>query len=113
MVRCFGRDEVEAYFEDEFRMGEKWHFNLGIRLSGFFSDENYFSLEPRIIANYQLTQRFGLKASVTRNVQYLHRILFNEINLPEDVWIPASKSLKPQQAWQTTFGLESTLAGGF
>ncbi len=106
-------DEVEAYAEDEFKVGDKWHFNLGLRLSGFFSDKDYFNLEPRLMANYHLTERTGLTASLTRNVQYLHRILFNEINLPEDVWFPANDFMKPQDAWQATLGIESNLVGGF
>ena len=106
-------DEMEAYLEDEFKVGEKWHFNLGLRFSGFFSDQDYFNLEPRLMASYHLTERIGLTASLTRNVQYLHRILFNEINLPEDLWFPSNEFMKPQDAWQTTLGVESNLPGGF
>lgn len=96
--------EIEAYIEDEFKLGSKWHFNLGFRASSFLGKENYFNIEPRWMANYFLSEKTGLKFSFTRNIQYLHRILQNEINLPEDVWVPANESTPPQDAWQTTLG---------
>ena len=104
--------ELEAYVEDEFKLGEKWLFNLGLRLSAFHADDFYFNVEPRLIGHYSLTERSALKASLTRNVQYLHRGSFNEINLPEDVWIPSAESLNPQEAWQVTLGWESLLPEG-
>ncbi|MEO1259397.1 MAG: TonB-dependent receptor [Bacteroidota bacterium] len=104
--------ELEMYVEDEFKVGEKWQFNLGVRLSAFHTDDFSFNVEPRLIGHYSLTERSALKASLTRNVQYLHRNSFNEINLPEDVWIPSSKLLKPQEAWQATLGWESHLPEG-
>lgn len=105
-------DEVECYVEDEFKVGDKWHFNLGLRLSAFFGEDDFYNVEPRLIGGYHLSEKIGLTASLTRNVQYLHRLLFNEINLPEDVWLPSENSLKPQDSWQSTLGVESNLPNG-
>ncbi len=105
-------NELTAYLEDEFRIGKKWYFNVGLRLSAFFSDENYFNVEPRLIGRFHLTERASINASLTRNVQYLHRVLLNEINLPQDVWIPANESQEPQQSWQTTLGIETAITNG-
>ncbi len=106
-------DEADLYVEDEFKAGARWQFNIGLRLSAFLSDRNFFNVEPRLIGSYQLTQKTALTASVTRNVQYLHRLFFNEINLPEDVWFPAYEGLEPQQSWQTTLGVEKKLPDGW
>jgi hypothetical protein len=62
------------------------------------------------MGNYFLSSKTGIKASLTRNVQYLHRPVLNEINLPQDVWLPADYALPPQSVWQTTLGLSHELS---
>lgn len=108
-VKIF-KTEASAYVENEFRVHSKWNFNAGLRMSTFQGESNYFHISPRLMANYHFSDRLGFKASLTKNVQYLHRILQNEINLPDDIWIPSDDTYEPQVAWQTTLGLAGKLS---
>lgn len=96
--------ELDFYVEDEFKLGENWHFNLGLRLSAFFSDASFFTPEPRLSARYHLTDRWTFSAAIDRTSQYIHRLSFNEINLPNDVWIPSDFEHNPQRSWQANLG---------
>ena len=104
--------EAEVYVEDEFKPGDDWHVNLGLRTSAFFHEEPFFNVEPRLLVNWQASPKTNLKASLTRHAQYLHRLAFNEINLPQDVWVPAYEELPAQTAWQATLGLERQIPSG-
>lgn len=104
---------LDAYVEDEWRLGPKTSASTGLRLSSFRTGEaDFFNPEPRISATHALNSRYKATASLTRTVQYLHRINFLGLNSPGDYWTPASRRLRPQRAWQGTLGLEGQLAKG-
>ncbi|HFA51295.1 MAG TPA: TonB-dependent receptor [Bacteroidetes bacterium] len=105
-------DELSAYVEDEFKLGEKWHFNTGLRFSTFYSNKRFVNIEPRLSGRYQLDKRSSLTASLTRTTQYLSRIQYGEVNLPIDYWFPASKVLDPQKSWQYSIGGEVNIMEG-
>jgi outer membrane receptor protein involved in Fe transport len=104
--------ELHGYFEDEFKVGQRWHFNTGLRLSAFVKDRVYLNPEPRLSARYRLNDRWQLTAAIDRTVQYLHRLNYSEINLPSDVWITSDEELRPERSWQGTLGATGTLRKG-
>ena len=64
----------------------------------------YGGIEPRISANYLLNEFSSLKASVSRNRQYIHLVSNTTASIPIDVWKPAGKYVRPSVADQYALG---------
>jgi hypothetical protein len=123
--------ENALYIQDDWDVSEKLKINAGIRWSAFTQigpykrfirdrDENkldstlyksfesiqqYNGFEPRLSARYTLSTSSSLKASVTRNLQYIHLVSNAGTTLPTDLWVPSTFTVQPQISWQ--------YAGGF
>jgi CarboxypepD_reg-like domain/TonB-dependent Receptor Plug Domain len=66
--------------------------------------KTYFNPEPRISASWILNKTSSLKASYTRNTQYLHLLSNSTAANPTDLWIPSSNNVKPGLADQESIG---------
>lgn len=98
--------EWQIYVEDEFRLKNKWMLNLGLRLSGFLHPETiYFEPQPRLGIRYSINDQWSIHGGLSRMVQYLHRLAGIGISKPDDVWIPSTKIIKPQNSWQSGLSL--------
>lgn len=64
----------------------------------------YWSLEPRMGIIYQLNGISSLKASYTRNVQYIQKAQNSTAGNPLDIWFPANPNIKPQIGDQVALG---------
>ena len=97
--------EVSAYIEDNFDIGSRLRMNVGLHLSMFrVQRRNYFSVQPRVSARYQLTKHTALKASYTKMSQYIHLLSSTPISMPTDLWVPVTSKIKPRQAHQYSLG---------
>jgi hypothetical protein len=122
--------ENALYIQDDWDVSEKLKINAGIRWSAFTqigpykrfirdSDENkldstlyksfesiqqYNGFEPRLSARYTLSATSSLKASVTRNLQYIHLVSNAGTTLPTDLWVPSTFTVQPQISWQYAAG---------
>ena len=65
---------------------------------------NYNGLSPRISANYIINSQSSVKASLSRNYQYLHLLSNSTSGTPMDVWMPSSNNIKPEIADQVAVG---------
>lgn len=127
--------EAAAYVSLEADVSERFRFTAGLRGSGFqqigpyryFEEDNigrvidtidyadgaavatYGGLEPRLSMRYLLDPQTSLKASFTVNRQYLHLVSNSNSTLPTDVWVPSSKLVAPQIAYQYAVGLFKNL----
>ena len=64
--------EISAYFEDDFNIGNRLKMNLGVHFSMFnVNKKNYFSVQPRISARFQIAKPLSFKASYTQMRQYM------------------------------------------
>ena len=59
---------------------------------------DYNGLEPRFSIRYSLSKSMSIKASYTRNFQYVHLASISSVSLPTDVWMPCTDLIKPQLA---------------
>ena len=66
---------------------------------------DYNGLEPRFSMRYSLSKSMSIKASYTRNFQYIHLASISSVSLPTDVWMPSTDLIKPQLANQYVLGL--------
>ncbi|MDX2172094.1 MAG: TonB-dependent receptor [Bacteroidota bacterium] len=65
---------------------------------------NYNGLEPRLSVRFALNPTTSIKASYTRNFQYVHLASLSSVSLPTDVWMPCTEVIKPQLSNQYAMG---------
>ncbi len=124
--------EWALYAMDEFKLGPRLTFNAGIRAVFFtqigpytervFDSEGieigqgktynkgdvivtYPGLEPRLAGTLLLNSNTSVKASFTRTYQFLHLATTSGAQFPADLWVPSSKLVKPQLAYQYALGV--------
>lgn len=128
--------EAAVYMQDEWEVGDNLKLNYGLRWSSFvqigpytqyLKDANqnkldstvyksfetvkaYTGLEPRVTLRYALNATTSLKASVTRNLQFIHLVSNAGTTLPTDLWVPSTLNVKPQISWQYAGGVFKNLA---
>jgi outer membrane receptor protein involved in Fe transport len=124
-------NEAAAYIQDDWEISDKVKINAGLRYSLFQqtgpykiykTDDNgnrldstvfksgqavktYGGLEPRITLRYALNDETSVKASVTRNLQYIHLVSNAGTTLPTDIWVPSTYKVKPQISYLYAAGL--------
>ena len=123
--------EAAVYIQDDWDVSDKIKINAGIRESGFqqigpyknyTTDANgnrtdsaiytkakpvitYYGFEPRFTIRYAINDETSVKASVTRNLQYIHLVSNAGTTLPTDLWVPSTLKVKPQESWLYALGL--------
>ena len=123
-------NEYALYIQDDWELSNKLKLNIGLRYSQFQQvgrytfyqrDANgnktdssvygagktvktYGGFEPRATLRYALNDMESLKASVTRNLQYIHLVTNAGSTLPTDLWVPSTLRVKPQISWQYALG---------
>ncbi|MEL6674384.1 MAG: TonB-dependent receptor [Bacteroidota bacterium] len=101
--------ELGAYIADEIKLTKNIKINAGLRLSGFASDSTFYpNIEPRVAANFKLSEQVALKASYARMAQYLHLVANSGSSLPTDIWYPSNRNVRPQQSDQVASGITYT-----
>ncbi|MFM2359492.1 MAG: hypothetical protein RLY16_1485, partial [Bacteroidota bacterium] len=117
--------EAAVYFQDDWEVSDKLKLSGGLRYSWFQqigpykiyeTDQNgnrtdstvfgsgkpiktYGGLEPRLTIRYGINETSSFKASVTRNLQYIHLVSNAGTTLPTDIWVPSTYRVKPQISW--------------
>jgi outer membrane receptor protein involved in Fe transport len=123
--------EAALYVQDDWELNEKIKIHAGLRYSWFQQTgpykiyqtddngnrtdssvfgrgkavKNYGGLEPRFTIRYALNDETSVKASVTRNLQYIHLVSNAGTTLPTDIWVPSTYKVKPQISWLYAAGL--------
>ena len=67
--------------------------------------KTYSGFEPRLTARYAVNSSTSIKASVTRNLQYIHLVSNAGTTLPTDLWVPSTLLVEPQKSWQYAAGV--------
>jgi outer membrane receptor protein involved in Fe transport len=124
-------NEAALYVQDDWEINDKLKINAGLRYSLFRqtgpfniykTDDNnnrtdstvfkkgqlvkaYGGLEPRLTVRYALNDETSIKASITRNLQYIHLVSNSGTTLPTDIWVPSTYIVKPQISFLYAAGL--------
>lgn len=102
LVRTF----EQALFMEYHRQWRKLDLNAGVRYETLAVDHHFFSqLSPRLNLDYLLASSWKLSASLSTMFQPIHLLVNNNIGLPSDIWVPATKKIKPETAWITSLGI--------
>jgi outer membrane receptor for ferrienterochelin and colicin len=98
--------EFDLYAEDDIRLPSNMKANLGVRVSGFLVNNQFFtSIQPRINWLYKLDNRWSVRASAVKMNQYIHLLANNNFGMPTDLWVPVTKRVKPQVSYQFSSGI--------
>jgi hypothetical protein len=122
--------EAAIYIQDDWDVSEKIKVNVGLRYS-FFQQvgpfkqykkdvlgnpidstlysrgtpiKTYGGLEPRLTLRYALSDAASVKASASRNLQYIHLVSNAGTTLPTDIWVPSTLNVQPQKSWLYAVG---------
>lgn len=134
-IKLYSHDWA-VYVGDDWEVTQKFKVNIGMRYSNFTQigpftrykkDDagniydtvtyrpneivaNYHGIEPRLSARYSLFKNTSVKASYSRNFQYIHLASISSISLPTDIWMPSTEVIRPQESNQYAFGVFQNLS---
>lgn len=96
--------ESFVYIEDNINY-KNFKFNFGVHNSAYFADSiKYLSFQPRIKAQYYITDKASVYSSYTEMTQNIHSLVQNSIDLSVDIYMPSTSVIKPMYAKQIVFG---------
>lgn len=105
-------NEMVAFIEDDWAIGEAVKINYGLHLSGFYVQDTFYpSLQPRVSGRVMLSDDLSIKAGYAYMTQYVHLLSTTSISLPTDLWVPVTKRVKPMQSHQVAGGLFYSRSG--
>jgi TonB dependent receptor/TonB-dependent Receptor Plug Domain len=93
-----GPTEEDIYDGDGFPTGEKVKYNKGQSLA------QYQNPEPRLSLRWKLNEQSSIKLSYANTIQYLQLATTSNASFPSDLWLPASRRIKPGRANQVSAG---------
>lgn len=103
--------ETIFYAEDNVALSKIFKANIGARFSMFnVQNKGYYSFEPRLSFRALLSDKFSVKAGYAAMSQYIHLLSNNNINLPTDLWVPATKQIEPMTSKQYSIGAFYSIA---
>ena len=113
-ARSISANEFGAYFENEWRISPSFTLNTGLHLAAFqVDDRNYSSLQPRLLANWKLRKNLELNGYLSKMTQFVHLLSNSTLGLPNDLWVPSTGDVKPEQSWQFGFSATQYLKSGW
>lgn len=102
--------ESGLYVQDDIKISKRWRALAGMRFSHFVAeDQQFFRPEPRFSTSYMLASDWSVKASYAQMNQFIHLLSNTGIGLPTDLWVPATKRIKPQSSQQVAIGVNHDL----
>ena len=115
------------YVEDDIKFTDRLKANIGVHvgfyslsaystkysnLFDYFTDKEYYSVQPRVSARYLLNDEWSVKASYSEMKQNIHLLSNSSVGLPSDLWVPAIDSVPSQTSKQWAANVSTELYGG-
>jgi hypothetical protein len=99
--------EYGVYAEDRFLLNDRFTGNVGLHFTAFASGGSmFYSVEPRLYAEYLLFKGLTLRASYNYYKQYMHMLSNHAIGMNSYVYVPAGADLLPVNTHRVTAGTE-------
>ena len=93
--------ELSVYIEDQIKLNKKTTLSIGVHGAGFLTNEkDYFSIQPRLGIYFFPNKTFSFSATLSNMTQFLHVVTSSGSGFPNDLWVPSTAFVEPQQAWQ-------------
>lgn len=98
--------ESEAYLDAEFEPAPYIRIETGLNAALFSSAGiTYKALQPRFKIQRRGPKGWNFWGGFYKNTQFLHQIGTFNISLPFELWVPSTKTVKPEQVWQISTGI--------
>ena len=110
------RDEFQAfesalYGEDEWQITNKLKAHVGLRFNQYrLVGKKYYSVEPRATLLFSIGAALTLKAAYSRMRQNVHLLTNNGIGFQNDIWVPSTDKISPQQSEQYAVGISKYIS---
>lgn len=99
--------EYVAYLENHLNIGSRLLLDLGLRATILsVTNRNHRVLQPRLAVKYKLSPAFLLNASYGKTYQFLHLLSNSGYGFPTDLWVPSTRTIAPEEAWQSVVGFQ-------
>ena len=98
--------KATAFFvEDEILLSDIFKANVGFRTTSYnLAHKSYWSYEPRLSIILNIKE-WHLKAAYSKMQQNIHLLTNSGIGFQNDIWVPSTDKVKPQQSEQWALGL--------
>lgn len=97
---------ASIYIEKEGKIGDRIDYNIGLHNSIFWTENNaFFNPQPRMVINYTMNERLGLKLGYARMTQNIHLLSNSGAGVPTDLWVPATARAQPEISDILSLGL--------
>ncbi|MDR0757708.1 MAG: hypothetical protein LBF85_07675, partial [Tannerella sp.] len=104
--RTLPAHEVSFYAEDDMDVTPALKVNAGLHFSLFHVEKKtYAGLQPRLSARYLLGRDWSVKASYALMNQYVHLLSGSTVSLPNDLWVPVTRNIRPMISNQFSTGV--------
>jgi hypothetical protein len=101
---------ISGYIENQANLTHQIMINYGARGMYYQSGGlDYLVFEPRASLVFNIVPGSYLHASVQKTSQPLHLLTNTALNMPADLWVPATGHIKPSVARQYNVGYEMAL----
>ena len=97
---AFTSNQVSIYAEDHWEINAKWKLRYG--LSGILfnhATDHFLGVQPRVLLTRHLKSG-DLSLSIDKLYQPQHLITATDNGLPNELWVPATAAIRPQQSGQ-------------
>jgi len=109
----FKTQEVNFYVEDKLSVTDQFSMLGGIHFAAFFTnDKTYFIPQPRLSFQWK-TGHWRTNLSAGKMSQFLHILSTTGGGLPNDLWVPSTKNVRPEEAWQVAWNTQYTSEKGW
>ena len=95
----------------QWAMGASWLVKAGLRGEIYHTDSTFLHLLPYGTLSGHW-RKYAIHAAYSRQVQYKHLFVPTGINLPLNIWYPATAALHPEKADHFNVGADRSLAKG-
>jgi hypothetical protein len=93
--------EYSAYAENIWQLTDEVELNAGLHLAAFRVPGNtYFLPQPRLSASWQWHKDWQLRGYFSRMAQFAHLLYNTATGLPTEMWVPSTREIRPEEAWQ-------------
>lgn len=112
--------ELTGYLDYDLKIARFLTLNAGMRLTDIkLTDDHFFVPEPRLSGTLHISEGANLTTYYMKTSQYFHLLRSSLLDLPTDLWLPASSDFPVEKAeqvgfetsYQTKSGLEFSIAG--
>lgn len=94
-------NEMVAFIEDDWNIGDILKVNYGLHFSGFDVQNTFYpSIQPRLSARALIGDNLSFKMGYAYMSQYLHLLSTTSVSMPTDLWVPATDRISPMTAHQ-------------